>query len=330
MKEFKHSHHAHCESGVMSSMLSHHGFKISEPMVFGLSNALNFAYIPFVKIGGMPLVAYRSLPKSIIKNIKKNLKIDIKMETFSSQEKGENRLDELLDEGKIVGVQGSVYWLDYFPDELRFHFNAHNFLIYGKEEDNYLVSDPVFQDVVKCSKKSLSKSRFSKGVMAPKGLLYYPEYIPKNIDFKSIITKNIKKLSKNMLRTPVPIAGLKGLRYLAKGILKLRSRDKKYAKLFLGNIVRMQEEIGTGGAGFRFMYASFLEESSELFDGNEVLSDASKMMLEVGDEYREFALVIAKSIKSKKEIDFEKISDMLFKIGEHEAKVYKKLLEFKA
>ncbi len=132
-----------------------------------------------------------------------------------------------------------------------------------------------------------------------------------------------------MLRTPVPIAGLRGIRYLARSILKLRSRDKKYAKLFLGNIVRMQEEIGTGGAGFRFMYASFLQEASELFESDTVLSDASKMMLEVGDEYREFALAIAKSIKSKKDIDFKSISDMLLQIAEHEADVYKKLLEFK-
>ena len=330
MSDFKHTHHAHCESGVISSMLTYHGLKISEPMVFGLSNALNFAYIPFVKIGGMPLVAYRSLPKSIVKNIRKNLKIKMKMETFSSQKKGEDRLDRLLEEGKIVGAQGSMYWLEYVPDELSFHFNAHNFLIYGKDEEKYLISDPVFAEAVKCSKKSLSKSRFSKGAMAPKGLLYYPEFIPKDIDLKPIIAKNIKKLSKNMLRTPVPIAGLKGLRYLAKSILKLQIKDKKYAKLFLGNIVRMQEEIGTGGAGFRFMYASFLEEASELFGGNAVLSDASTMMLEVGDEYREFALVIAKSIKSKKDIDFKKISDMLFQIAENEAKVYKKLLGFKA
>ena len=328
MKEFKHSHHAHCESGVMSSMLSHHGFKISEPMVFGISNALNFAYIPFVKIGGMPLVAYRSLPKSIIKNIKKNLKIDIKMETFSSQVKGENRLDELLGEGKIVGVQGSIYWLDYFPDELRFHFNAHNFLVIGKEKDEYLISDPVLENVVMCSRKSLRKSRFAKGMMAPKGFLYYPVNIPKDIDLKAIIRKNIKKLSNRMLKTPVPIAGLRGIRYLARAILKLRLRDKKYAKLFLGNIVRMQEEIGTGGAGFRFMYASFLQEASELFKDNKILSEASQMMLEVGDEYREFALVIAKSIKSKKEIDFEKISNLLVAIADNEAKVYKKLLEF--
>jgi len=330
MSEFKHTHHAHCESGVISSMLTYHGLKISEPMVFGLSNALNFAYIPFVKIGGMPLVAYRSLPKSIVKNIRKNLKIKMKMETFSSVKKGEERLDELLKEGKIVGAQGSMYWLEYVPDELSFHFNAHNFLIYGKEDEKYLISDPVFQDAVKCSKKSLSKSRFSKGAMAPKGLLYYPESIPKEIDLKPIIAKNIKKLSKNMLRTPVPIAGLKGLRYLAKGILKLQAKDRKYAKLFLGNIVRMQEEIGTGGAGFRFMYASFLQEASELFGDDEILSSASKLMLEVGDEYREFALVIAKSIKSKKDIDFKAISQMLVKISENEAKVYKKLLEFKA
>ena len=66
---FKHQHSAHCESGVMSSMLKHYGVNISEPMVFGLSGALTFAYLPFIKLGGMPLIAYRSMPKSIIKNI---------------------------------------------------------------------------------------------------------------------------------------------------------------------------------------------------------------------------------------------------------------------
>ena len=33
---------------------------------------------------------------------------------------------------------------------------------------------------------------------------------------------------------------------------------------FLGNIVRMQEEIGTGGGGFRFMYAAFLQEAGDV------------------------------------------------------------------
>jgi len=254
----------------------------------------------------------------------------MKLETFSSKKAGQDRLDQLLDEGKIVGAQSSVYWLDYFPKEIRFHFNAHNLLIYAREGDEYLISDPVFDKSVRCNKESLSKARFAKGVMAPKGLLYYPISVPKKIDLKPIVAKNIKKISKSMLKTPVPIAGLRGMRYLAKSILKLESKEKKYAKLFLGHIVRMQEEIGTGGAGFRFMYASFLQEASELFDHDEILAEASKLMLEVGDEWRDFALMIAKSIRSKESIDYKAISDKLMDISENESKVYKKMLEFKA
>ena len=325
---FDHKHAAHCESGVMSSILRHYGLDLSEPMVFGLSSALSFAYLPFVKMGGMPLIAYRNLPKSIIKNIRKNLNVKMKLETFSSKEKGQKRLEELLDDGKIVGAQTSVYWLPYFPEEMRFHFNAHNLLVYGKDGDNFKISDPVFEETVECDKDALLKARFVKGVMAPKGLLYYPVDVPTDIDLKPVIVKSIKKVAKSMLNTPVPIAGLKGMRYLAKAILKLESKDEKYAKLFLGHIVRMQEEIGTGGAGFRYIYASFLQESSLLFNNDESLKEASEMFLEVGDSFREFALMIAKAIRSKKEIDFRAISDKLYLIADEETKVYKKLLEF--
>ena len=133
MNNFKHQHSAHCESGVLSSMLRHYGLDISEPMVFGLAGALTFAYLPFIKLGGMPLIAYRSMPKSIVKATQKNLKIKMKLETFSNVQKGQDRLDSLLDEGKIVGAQTSVYWLPYFPQEMRFHFNAHNLLYLEKQ-----------------------------------------------------------------------------------------------------------------------------------------------------------------------------------------------------
>lgn len=325
---FEHTHSAHCESGVMSTMLRHYGLNLSEPMIFGLASGLSFAYLPFIKMGGMPLIAYRNLPKSIIKNIQKNLQVTMKLETFSSKEQGQIRLDELLAEGKIVGAQTSVYWLPYFPEEMRFHFNAHNLLVFAKEGDNYKISDPVFEQTVVCDKASLTKARFTKGVMAPKGLLYYPTDVPTEIDLRPIIVKSIKKVAKSMLNTPVPIAGIRGMRYLAKSIIKLNQKEKRYAKLFLGHIVRMQEEIGTGGAGFRYIYASFLQEASLLFEKGATLKEASEMFLVVGDEFREFALLIAKSIKNKKEIDYEAIGKKLNYIADKEVEVYKKLLEF--
>lgn len=325
---FQHSHSAHCESGVMSLMMRHHGLELSEAMVFGLSGALTFAYLPFIKLGGMPLIAYRSMPKSIIKGLKKNLGIKMKMQTFSKPEKGTQALDALLEQGEIVGAQTSVFWLPYFPEEMRFHFNAHNLIVYGKEGEEYLISDPVFEAPVRCDVKALQKARFVKGVMAPKGLLYYPTEVPESVDYKRVIPKVVKKTAKMMLKTPVPIAGVRGIRALARNIGKLESKDRRYAKLFLGHIVRMQEEIGTGGAGFRFIYASFLQEAGALI-GSELLKAASQEMTAVGDQWREFALMVATAIRSKKSqtIDFSALQEKLESVADAEAALYSSLLE---
>ena len=43
MTDFLHRQSAHCESGVMSSLLTHNGLPMSEPMAFGLGAALAFA-----------------------------------------------------------------------------------------------------------------------------------------------------------------------------------------------------------------------------------------------------------------------------------------------
>jgi hypothetical protein len=86
--EFQHSQASHCESGVMSTMLRHLGLPISEPMTFGLSSALSFAYLPIIKINGLPLVAYRMPPKAIIKGLQKPLGLKMRFETFRSQAAG--------------------------------------------------------------------------------------------------------------------------------------------------------------------------------------------------------------------------------------------------
>ena len=312
----------------MSLMMRHHGLELSEAMVFGLSGALTFAYLPFLKLGGMPLIAYRSMPKSIIKGLKKNLGIKMEMQTFSDPDKGMAALDALLAKGQIIGAQTSVYWLPYFPEEMRFHFNAHNLIVYGKEGEEYLISDPVFEAPVRSDAASLRKARFVKGVMAPKGFLYYPVEVPEKIDYATLIPKAVKKTAKIMLKTPVPIAGVRGIKALARTIGKLEGKDRRYAKLFLGHIVRMQEEIGTGGAGFRFIYASFLEEAGNLI-GSTLLKEASAQMTEVGDRWREFALMVATAIRSKKSatIDFAALQAKLESIADAEAAVYRNLRE---
>jgi hypothetical protein len=329
-KDFEHQQAAHCETGVISSLMRHHGLPLSEPMAFGLASGLTYAYLPVVKINGLPLMAYRMPPRMILKLLAKRIDgLNIRFETFRDEQQGMLALDNKLANNEVVGLQASVFFLPYFPKAMRFHFNAHNLLVYGKEEGEYHISDPVFSHTVKTDQASLQKSRFSRGALAPKGMMYYFESVPESINFEKIIPKAIRFTARmNGRWNPLPFAGVSGMKMIAKKIGKLDKEDPRYARLFLGHIVRMQEEIGTGGAGFRFMYAAFLQESSDLLS-NPRLSQIAQEMTAVGDEWREFALLAARMSKQRGEQAFTDIEQQLRKTARMELEIYNQLSSYK-
>lgn len=318
--EFQHSHASHCESGVMASLLRQHGLPMSEAMAFGLSSALSFAYLPIIKINGLPLVAYRMPPRHIIKALQKPLGLSMRFETFRTQEAGEARLNQLLAQGQVVGMQTSIFWLPYIPEALRFHFNAHNVVAFGRDTSSgdYLLSDPVVEHVVTCAPADLGRARFAKGMLAPKGLLYYPERAPETPTWERILPKAIRKTTRVMLDTPLPIIGVRGIRRLANAFDRLDAKNAPApTKMFIGQVVRMQEEIGTGGAGFRFIYASFLQEAAELL-GNSQLDELAETLIDIGDEWREFALATARMIRDRDLLEPSALSGKLRRIADHE------------
>jgi len=325
---FRHSHAAHCESGVMSSLLRHHGLEISEPMAFGLGSALVFVHLPWVKMGGVPLTAYRMLPGSIIKGLQKSLGVRMEVRRYRSPEASMQDLDRLLAEGAVVGMQSSVYWLPYFPPDMRFHFNAHNLIVYGKDGDEYLISDPVFEHPQRCRGEDLAKARFVKGPFAPKGVVYFPRSVPKQVALEPAIVGAIKKTANRMIKAPIPFLGVRGIRLMANGVEQLprKHSDLRYPRTFVGSIVRMQEEIGTGGAGFRFMFASFLQEAADI-TGRSALAEASVLMTDAGDSWREFALGAARLYKQQDAADFPRLANLLRVCADKEERVYRMLLQ---
>ena len=327
MNNFQHQHTAHCESGVMSTMLKAQGVDFNETMVFGLASALTFVYIPLVKINGMPLISYRMPPKSIIKNVAKRLKVRLNIQKFRTPQAGQQALDQALAEEKLVGLQTSVFWLPYFPPEMRFHFNAHNLIVYDKEQNDYLISDPVFESVQRCTAEDLQRARFAKGALAPKGLMYYFENQPDltQIDLPNLIRKAIRKNAKQML-APLFFVGVKGIRTVAKQIEKLATHpSEKYKRLYLGHIVRMQEEIGTGGAGFRYLYAYFLEQAANICQESKY-KQASEQMTEIGDMWRQFAGLCVKQCKKPSMEGYKTVADYLREIADKEQILWKNLV----
>ncbi|MFD2822386.1 BtrH N-terminal domain-containing protein [Lacinutrix iliipiscaria] len=324
--DFKHHQSAHCENGVVSNLMKHNGFNISEPLVFGIGSGLLFCYIPFLMVNHAPAITYRAMPGFIFKRFAKRVGIKIKREKFKDPKKAKARLDENLKNNNPVGLQVGVYNLTYFPDEYRFHFNAHNLVVYGKENDTYLISDPVMETVTTLTDKQLEKVRFAKGALPPKGHIYYPTDFPKELALEQAIVKGIKHTCRDML-APVPIVGVKGIRTIAKLIRKWpKNKGTKVANHYLGQIVRMQEEIGTGGGGFRYIFAAFLQESSKILNKPE-LTELAKEMTLIGDLWRDFAVDASRIYKNRgaKTDGYNDVASQLEIIADKEEIFFKKL-----
>ncbi|SDM38954.1 BtrH N-terminal domain-containing protein [Kriegella aquimaris] len=324
--DFTHKQAAHCENGVVSNLMRHNGFEVSEPMVFGIGAGLLFSYLPFIKVNHAPVFTYRAMPGLIFNRFAKRTGIKVKREKFNSPMAAKARLDENLKKNNPVGLQVGVYNLPYFPDEYRFHFNAHNMVVYGKDGGNYLISDPVMESVTTLTEKELEKVRFAKGAFAPKGHMYYPIEFPEALELEKAIVKGIKQTCRDMT-APVPIVGVKAMRWVAKNIRKWPDKlGTKKANHYLGQIVRMQEEIGTGGGGFRYIYAAFLQESGKLLN-NDALLEHSKEMTIIGDQWRDFAVDASRIYKNRSsQTDaYNKVATQLEAIAKKEEAFFKAL-----
>jgi hypothetical protein len=323
---FEHQITAHCENGVASNLLKNKGLPISEPMVFGIGSGLFYVYLPFLKVNHAPGLSYRPAPGWIFNRLAKRLGLKIKRLKFSDKKKAQQVLDENLANNIPSGLQVGVYHLPYFPEDYRFHFNAHNLVVYGKENGKYLISDPTMESVHTLTEAELEKVRFAKGVLAPRGHIYYPIYIPEKIDWEKAITKAIKKTCSDML-APVPIIGVRGMRMVARAIRNWPKKvGVKKANYYLAQMVRMQEEIGTGGGGFRYIYSAFLQEAGQKIN-NPALVALSQEMTSIGDLWRDFAVDASRVYKNRSNHNdmYNKLSNDLLHLADLEEAFFRKL-----
>ena len=334
--EFNHIQTAHCENGVVTALLRHHGMEqMTEPLAFGMGSGLFYTHIPFVKVAGGPMIAFRNLPGLIFSRTCKALNVEVVKKKFKDQTEAKNYLDRCVDEGTLVACQVGVFHLTYFPPEYRFHFNAHNLIVYAKEGDEYLVSDPVMETVTRLDEYRMNRARFAKGPLAPNGHIYYPVQVPELSDetLRKGIVHGINRNVRAMLNVPFPglFIGAEGIKYTARRVRKLRDKvGLKESGLFLGQVIRMQEEIGTGGGGFRFLYAAFLQEASKHLQDDRLLK-ASEMISEAGDRWRDSAILMAGIYKGRltEQKDFDEIADLMYEISHKEKEVFKYLKQLK-
>lgn len=321
---FEHRYAGHCESGVTASLLRHHGVPVSEAMAFGIANGIFFGFFPQLKQEFL-LVSFRGRPGSIFRNATRRLGVRVGVRRFADPREAMDALDRRLASGVPVGVQVGVRFLPFFPESLRVHFNVHNMIVFAREGDTYHVSDPVFPGTVTISWADLAKSRFVKGEIEPRGKMYWIERARPDVDFARPIRKGIRWTSFLMLKTPVSFMGVRGIRRLARALTEWpRTMHERAVRLNVGQVVMIQEQIGTGGAGFRFMYAAFLQEAAAVLSEPR-LAEASRAMTAAGDRWRDFALVASRFCQGRPGPDdtLDRMAEIVRDCADREESIYR-------
>ena len=125
----------------------------------------------------------------------------------------------------------------------------------------------------------------------------------------------------------IKYVGVNGIFYLSERIRNWETMmGKRKALLNLAQVVRMLEEIGTGGAGFRFMYGAFLQEAAAM-TGISELNDYCRRITEIGDLWRDFAYKASRIIKKreKDQYTYNDLGNLLQIIGKKEHDLFVEL-----
>lgn len=328
---FPNERRMHCETGALVNTMEYYGWNISESMAFGIGSGLYFLYFPWVKVNDSEMLVMRTRPLYIIRRFSKRMHLGYHEESFgSNREKAQKALDELVAKNIPVGLVVNVMDMRFLNDVgMTSNFNGHNMTVIGKEGDQYIIADTDQKlpndDYVRLDEVRLKHSRFRSGLGAPHGRMYYfdamPEGFSGQLDLKSGIIGGLKETCKNMLGIPFPFFGCKGIRFCAKDMRKWEDKySPKQIKDKLYWYYTLLEQGGTGGAGYRFIFADFLKEAAELFNDDSLLK-CSEYIVKAADCWRYFTLGITRNIKGSG-YGIREIADFVDEAAEYEKKTF--------
>ncbi len=131
-------------------------------MAFGIGAGIFFGHLPSCESERRTRYHLPHLARAIFSRVCKRLGVKMESRKFSTPEKAQMALDDVIGKGIPVGMQSSVYYLPYFLLPTGSTSMHTTLVVFGKEGRDYLVSDPVMDTVTKIDPESLAQARFAK------------------------------------------------------------------------------------------------------------------------------------------------------------------------
>ena len=303
-------------------------------MVFGIGGGMYFLYFPWMKLYGFVLPVLRSKPTNILRHFAPRMHLGYHEKSYgNNKDKAAKELDELVAKGVPVGLVVNLIGLKYLNDlGFELDYNGHHIVVIGKEGSQYIIADMDYKlpddNYVVLDEARMPLVRFRDGISAPHGRMFYIDPLPANyaetIDLKSAIIGGLKEACRNMISIPMPWFGTNGIHFMANDI---RKWEKKHTPELINTSLlwyyRLIEQAGTGGSGYRYIFADFLKESAEIFH-DQALADSSDIMRKAADTWREFTISCNRYLE-KTGVMLNEMADIIDEAGDLEHKSFNKL-----
>ena len=266
----------HCCSTAIADLVRFHGFGWSEDFCFGIGGGLGITYLKTPQASPTRLLHTRSLgyEERFFNAIGVT---DFSWVSAATVEESEQQLITALNENRPALLLTDIYYLHYFNSSS--HFPGHGIMAWGcnKEEQTFYVTDTEREKGETVSFEKMRKARVSQQIpFIYNGDFYAPQHLDKPTDLKNLCQQVIKENASRLLVATDPTSGISALQTLIDDFSDWESStDWQWNCRFAYQTI---EKRGTGGSGFRKMYARFLNESSQYLNSIKELHLEDKML----------------------------------------------------
>jgi hypothetical protein len=254
LPDFPHVPGTHCSSSSIADILRYDGQPLSEPMVFGLGSGLGFVFSNDARHSPR----YRFNGRALDLEGKFYSLFGVQLAWAGRWD--EAAIERALANGRPLIAQTDIAYLPYYD---RVHFPLHGIVLTGWDGKRAQVADTYSNELQSISEGELRRALEGEGspFMDPPYRIAAAPRIDMTIDAQTL-SRAIRVAAREMLEPVAPGTGVPAMRRLvAERDAWRASEDWVWSARFAYQGI---EKRGTGGGGFRTMYAQFLEEAREL------------------------------------------------------------------
>ncbi len=311
------SHHPgrHCASTALCNMANFHGIDFTEAMCFGIGAGLGIWYLDTGSMKPGRMIHVRSA--DIEAQFFRRIGCPFSWQQFTDPLEAQKALCLSIDKGLPSIIQTDIYHLPYYGSKT--HFPGHDITVWGYDagERVFLITDTERTGLLSVPFEDMLRAIYSgNGFFPMKGNQFSPERLALSHDLPTVIRQAIAHNSRVILSAKHDFQGIAGLEKWMSELVGLWPGlpDWQWTARFVYQVI---ERRGTGGGGFRLMYADFLKEA-EVFCPEIAALGLCEIMRRIGNAWTDLSLALKASSEGPSP-DFSIVLDRVREVHRLEA-----------